>query len=339
MTPRRTARGSHLSYLAYRAGAALAGRVPRRAAEPAAAFIGGLFHRLSDDRRAIHARHLQRAAGRPLGRAALERMLARSFRSYGRYWLEVLSADRLDREFVRTALDLENEHLLREAMDSGTGCVLALAHMGNWDLAGAWLAAQGWKVSSVAEVLEPPEMFEFFCDVRRRMGINVYPLDGTSAAARGLLSDLRDGASVALLAERDLTGDGVEVEFFGERTTVPSGPAALALRSGAPLMPAAVYQKDGGRCDAVVRPPVERPAGLSGRAAVAAMAQAVVRELEDLIRRAPEQWHLYQPNWPSDHGALRSSVSARPALRDRSSAGVPRRPGAATRRGSTGLLV
>jgi KDO2-lipid IV(A) lauroyltransferase len=255
----------------------------------------------------MYARHLQRAIGRPLSHGELESMIARSLRFYARYWLEVLAAGSIDREFARTAIDIDRRELIADAVDRGTGCILALAHLGNWDLAGAHIAAQGWPLSSVMEVLPSPRLYEFFLEVRRSLGMKIYPLDGTSAAARGLLRDLRQGTVVALLADRDLLGDGVEVDFFGERTTAPGGPATLSLRTGAPLIPTGLYAKAGGRYDAVLRPPVAPPEGLTGRKAVSAMTQAMVVELEGLIRRAPEQWHLLQPNWPSDR---RASVGA-----------------------------
>jgi KDO2-lipid IV(A) lauroyltransferase len=119
---------------------------------------------------------------------------------------------------------------------------------------------------------------------------------------------------VALLCDRDIAGGGSEVRFFGEKTTLPSGPAVLALRTGAPLLPTGVYDEGGGRHRAVVRPPVaaermsaSRSHGRSGRGSfrddVARITQAMADELEGLIRRAPEQWHLLQPNWPSDRRA------------------------------------
>jgi KDO2-lipid IV(A) lauroyltransferase len=104
---------------------------------------------------------------------------------------------------------------------------------------------------------------------------------------------LRANQIVALVSDRDIAGGGIEVDFFGERTTLPAGPAALASRLGVPLLPTAVYFRGVGH-HAVVRPPVI----LDGD--VAAITQALAHELENLIRAAPEQWHLFQPNWPSD---------------------------------------
>ena len=137
-----------------------------------------------------------------------------------------------------------------------------------------------------------------------------------------VLRALRDNRIVCLLCDRDIAGDGVEVEFFGERTTLPGGPATLALRTGATLVPAAVYFRAGRDHEGVVRPaiPVEREGRL--REDIARITQALAKELEILIRAAPEQWHLLQPNWPSDRsGGVATSDAAGPPLRGESDHG------------------
>jgi KDO2-lipid IV(A) lauroyltransferase len=141
-------------------------------------------------------------------------------------------------------------------------------------------------------------LFDWFADVRESAGIEIVPL-GPDAGS-DLLNLLRDGRVITLLCDRDILGNGVEVEFFGERTTLPSGPALLALSTGATLLPAAVYFEARGRHRAVVQPPV--PVERKGRLRddVQRVTEDLVGRLEDLIRAAPEQWHLMQPNWPSD---------------------------------------
>jgi lauroyl/myristoyl acyltransferase len=151
---------------------------------------------------------------------------------------------------------------------------------------------------AVVERLEPPELLDWFADQRVAYGLEVVPL-GPDAMTK-VVKALRDNRIVCLVSDRDLAGDGVEVEFFGERTTLPGGPATLALRTGAALIPAAIYFAPGRDHYALIRPalPVERTGSL--RADIARITQDLAREFEALIRRAPEQWHLLQPNWPSD---------------------------------------
>jgi phosphatidylinositol dimannoside acyltransferase len=128
---------------------------------------------------------------------------------------------------------------------------------------------------------------------------------------RNLEQVLARNGAVALLCDRDLKGRGVAVEFFGERTTLPAGPVSLAIRTGAPLMPAAAYFGPDGTHRVVVRPPIELPEGVPRSEAIAEGTQLLAAELEALIRQAPEQWHLLQPNWPSDTAIAATAGEAR----------------------------
>jgi phosphatidylinositol dimannoside acyltransferase len=153
----------------------------------------------------------------------------------------------------------------------------------------------------VGRALHPPEVFEWFVSFRRSLGMEVVPLGPQAATAS--LGALRRNGVLCLPADRDLARDGVEVTFFGERTTLPAGPATLALRSGAPLLVIAVFftrEVDGHH--AVILPPLDAERHGRLRDDVARMTQDMAAAFERLIRRAPEQWHLLQPNWPSDPG-------------------------------------
>jgi phosphatidylinositol dimannoside acyltransferase len=175
--------------------------------------------------------------------------------------------------------------------------VLALPHVGGWEVGGFWFTRNAFPMTVVVERVEPPQLFDWFVRLRGRFGLTVIPLG--KGAGTEVLKALRANQVVALLSDRDIGGGGVEVEFFGERTTLPGGPATLALRAGAPVMPTAVYFLGDGH-HAVVRPPI--PFERSGRLRddITRLTQSIATELEDLIRAAPDQWHLFQPNWPSD---------------------------------------
>ena len=177
-----------------------------------------------------------------------------------------------------------------------------LPHLGGWEWAAFWITrVMGLELTAVVEEVQPQELFDFFVELRRALGMHIVPL-GPSAGSQ-VLAAIRDNHVTVLLADRDIAGGGVEVEFFGERTTLPSGPVTLALRSGAPLIPAAVLFRGEGH-HAVVRPPMDLTRQGRFRDDVARLTQDLAHELEDLIRLAPDQWHLQQPNWPSDYEAL-----------------------------------
>jgi len=155
----------------------------------------------------------------------------------------------------------------------------------------------GDPITVVVEALRPPEAFRWFTGLRQAMGMTVVAADAHAGAA--VARALAANHVVCLLCDRDLAGTGIAVDFFGERTTLPGGPATLALRTGAPLVAMAVYSDRHGH-EAVLRPPLDTARRTTLRADVARVTQDVARELEILIRRAPDQWHLLQPNWPSD---------------------------------------
>lgn len=288
------------SYFAYRTASVVGRVLPESLAEPGARALARLSSVATPEKRRQVERNLQRAANGRLRGAALRRAVSQTFDSYGRYWFELfhLRSD-LDRdELLADRNMVDGFDRIVAGCEAGTGSILALPHVGAWDYAGAWLSVQGYPPTVVVEPIEPPELFDWFADTRRRLGMEVVPLGPEAGGA--VLRALRDSRVVCLLCDRDLTGDGIEVEFFGERTTLPAGPATLALRTGAPLLPAAVYFRPRGGHHGIVQEPV--PAERQGRlrADVTRVTQELAYRFEELIRAAPEQWHLMQPNWPSD---------------------------------------
>ena len=177
--------------------------------------------------------------------------------------------------------------------------ILALPHLGGWEWSGRWLIHQGHNLNAVVEKLDSQALFQMFVDLRTSYGVNVIPLDDKAGVA--VQEALAKNEIVALLCDRDLQGNGIEAEFFGERTTVPAGPAFFALRTGAALLPLGTYFAKGlDQHETVVRPAINVQRTGSLRDDMSRVTQDLVHELEALIKKKPEQWHLFQPNWPSD---------------------------------------
>ena len=283
---------------AFRAGSIAARNVPAPVAALAARGIGAGFAQAMRGRRTMVERHMRRVHGQHLRGLALRRAVGDVFDSYARYWLESFQLPGLDPAEVDAGMSYEGWGHLEDALDAGRGAILALPHLGGWEWAGFWLAeVQRRKITVVVEPLEPPELFEWFADFRRSLGMTVVPLG--PAAGPAVLGALKRNEVVCLLSDRDIGGGGVEVDFFGERTTLPAGPVTMALRTGAPILPTAVYYR--GRSHlGVVRPPLDLTRRGSLREDVARLTQDLAHELERLIAAAPEQWHVFQPNWPSD---------------------------------------
>jgi phosphatidylinositol dimannoside acyltransferase len=276
-----------------------AGRVAQSLPESALPTIGRLGGRVGGwpqrGNRRMAARHQRRVTGRT-DRAVVDEV----FEWYGRYWLEMF---RLPAEVRRGEVvpnfEIEGYERVTDALAHGKGVILALPHLGGWEWAGAWMGAQGHHMLAVVEALEPPELREWFARQRETFGLEIVPL-GPEVSGR-VIQALRDNRIVCLVSDRSLTGDGVEVEFFGERTTLPAGPATLALRTGAVVLPIAAYFGEGRSHHCVVLPPLRTEREGRLREDVTRITQDLAYAFETLIRAAPEQWHLLQPNWPSDH--------------------------------------
>lgn len=243
--------------------------------------------------------HVLRAGHEPLDAGLLERFVDRAFASYGQYWAEGAKLAAIDPSevFGRFRICEGLEHL-EAARDRGLGTVIALPHVGSWEWGGSYLNSLGMGMTAVAEDLDPPELFSWLKAKRESIGIRIEPLD--EHAGTVLLQTLRDGGVVGLLCDRDIQGNGVAVEFFGELVKLPAGPATLALRTGATLVAAACYSGPGRDHFAVVTAPIEAQRTGRLRDDVTRVTQMIAVELEDLIRRAPEQWHVLQPRFEGD---------------------------------------
>jgi KDO2-lipid IV(A) lauroyltransferase len=290
-----------LTVAGFKAGSQIVRAVPSPVMQLMARGAGASLAQLQRDRRNVVARNLKRVMGPDTSRFALSRAVDTAFESYARYYLESLRLPGLSAETVDAGLAVEGYVHLEEGLAAGKGVILALPHLGGWEWAGRWVADQGHGITAVVEPLEPPELFEWFTEMRAALGMTVVPLG--PAAGSTVMSSLRANHVVCLLSDRDIGGGGIPVTFFGETTRLPAGPATLALRTGAPILPTAVYFT--GRGDGhfgLVRPPLSLERTGRFREEVARVTQELATELEVLIRRAPEQWHLFQPNWPTDSG-------------------------------------
>lgn len=287
--------------LAFKLAAAMARTTPAPLLEASVPGLGLVFGRTMRDERRTVERHQRRARDPRISFLALKRATHDAFESYARYWIESFRISSLSDAEIRRRFTLECWEYVEAGLSAGGGVVVSLPHLGNWEWAGRWLAAKGIPLTVVVEPVEPPELFEWFRDLRTKFGMTVVPLG--PAVTSSVMKALKQNEVVCLMSDRDITGDGQRVSFFDEVTTLPAGPATLALRTGAPLIPVGAYMGPKGSHHALIRPPIDCTRSGEGlRADVARVTQVLAHELEALIRRAPEQWHLFQPNWPSDPG-------------------------------------
>ncbi|MDH3682479.1 MAG: phosphatidylinositol mannoside acyltransferase [Acidimicrobiia bacterium] len=270
-------------------------------AAAAEAVAGRLGPRLMAGKAAQLGRHIERVAPQ-LDPEEVQAAVRRGVGSYARYWVESFRLPGLSARVVDRGFSVVGYDNVQRSLCAGVGPILVLPHLGGWEWAAAWLGrVMGERVTAVVERLEPTDLFDWFVTLRQSYGIDVVPV-GPEAMGR-LVRAVKDERIVCLLSDRDITGSGVEVEFFGERTTLPAGPALLARRTGAPLLPTAVYFRRGAHV-AHVGPPVEVPPNAPLRQYLTQVTQELATALEGLIVAAPDQWHLLEPNWPSDGADL-----------------------------------
>ncbi|MFI9065917.1 phosphatidylinositol mannoside acyltransferase [Streptomyces sp. NPDC053429] len=271
--------------------------------EPAAVALG---RRIADSvwkRRGKSVLRLESNLARVVPDAGPERLreLSRAgMRSYMRYWMESFRLPAMDPRRFSTDVEIADEHLLREAMASGRGVIVALPHLANWDLAGAWATGHlGIPFTTVAERLKPESLYDRFVAYRESLGMEVLPHNG-GAAFGTLARRLRSGGLICLVADRDLSVSGVEVDFFGAAARMPAGPALLAQQTGAALLPVTLHYGETPRMYGRIHPEVAVPEAGTRTEKTAVMTQAVADAFAAGIAAHPEDWHMLQRLWLDD---------------------------------------
>ena len=297
MTGRRPdeTRQEAVAFHLYRSTAWLARKMPEALGRQMFRLASLLAFELAPRARSIVARNQAQVLGRGPGDPLVRSATRAAFASYGRYWFDSFRFAVMTPESVAARFESVDAHYLWRALDAGRGAIVALPHIGNWDAAGPWLRAEGRPVVAVAEQLRPERLYDLFVANRASFGVEVLAL-GDPGIGRALAAKLAAGNIVALVADRDLTGRGVEVTMFGRTRRVPAGPALLSLTTGAPLLVTPVFQIERGwRC--VMTPPLTIDASGDRRADVRALTQRMAEEFERSIAAAPTDWHMFQPAW------------------------------------------
>jgi KDO2-lipid IV(A) lauroyltransferase len=218
-----------------------------------------------------------------------------AFELYARYFVDSFHLPEMSDDDIVARVYCDTEYRLHDAAAAGSGGICALPHLGNWDAAGRLMKAIGLPTVVVAEELKPRRLYDLFVELRESIGMDVVGL-ADPTVGRKLAAALGAGRMVALVADRDLTGRGVEVEMFGRTRTIPAGPALLSLTTGAPLMVTPTYTTPDGWRIVIGEPLSIEPTG-DRRADVRALTALMARSFEEAIAAAPSDWHLFQPGW------------------------------------------
>lgn len=227
----------------------------------------------------------------------LDELTRKAMRSYARYWQETFRLPSMNNEKLAERFDagVEGRENLDAALRDGNGAILALPHSGNWDAAGVWLVSRYGRFTTVAERLKPESLYQRFVTYRESLGFEILPLTGGVRTLPLLKSRLRDNGVVCLLADRDLTRSGIPVTFFGEPTRMPAGPAWLAARTGAALLPVTTWFTEDG-WGLRIHPRIR----VNDREEIASATQHVADAFAGDIAARPADWHMLQQLWLAD---------------------------------------
>jgi lauroyl/myristoyl acyltransferase len=285
---------------------AVSERTFRAAADAAAVRNGGSTRQLR--------KNLRRVVGPEPSERDMDELVGAALRSYARYWLETFRLPAMDLTAVAASV---NEHLqggqhLVDGLERGNGVVVALPHSGNWETAGTWLAQRHGPFTTVAERLQPESLFDRFLAFRESLGFEVIALTGGQRSPMEVLTErLRQNRIVCLVADRDLSSSGIQVDFFGEPAKLPAGPALLAAMTGASLHAVHSYfigEREWGNW---VGPPIELPGGRL-RDQVTAATQTIADQFAVHIAEHPADWHMLQRLWLADRPPRPAPPAAEP---------------------------
>jgi KDO2-lipid IV(A) lauroyltransferase len=297
-----------LGYWGYRSAEWLAMSLPERTGRRVFETLGRVAHRRLHGVRATVAANQARVLGAEPTDARVDHATREAFELYARFWFDAFRIRTMpEKEFNERIVVIGVENIDR-ALEAGKGCVCALPHMGNWDAAGHWFGANGYRIAAVAEELRPPRLYELFLRHREELGMRIVGLTKEGHVGQQLKQLLSENWMVALVADRDLTGRGTEVEMFGAIRRVPAGPALLSLSSGAPLVVCPVYTRDDG-WEVRIEEPLEIERTGVIREDVAALSRLMAERFERAIAAKPTDWHMFQPAWDGSPPAAAASVT------------------------------
>lgn len=281
-------------YWLHRVGSAMAAVIPRSLAYALVSMLAGptlVFYRRH---RHNAVRNMHRVLGPEADRLQVQRLVDRVFINYGKYMVDVLRLPRLTTKNIVSDMVVYGLAGVDQGLARGKGLIVVTAHIGNWDQAGATMAAMGYPVNAIADTLEPPRWNEEVQAIRRRLHVSTIPIE---SGPKEMLRCLRRNEVLGILIDRPLVEEGVEVRFFGAPTRVPAGAATLALRTGASIVTAIVV-REGSHYVGLVSPLLipESTGNLS--ADVVHLTQRFMTQLEDWIRVYPDQWFMFRDMWP-----------------------------------------
>ncbi|MCM8800841.1 MAG: lysophospholipid acyltransferase family protein [Candidatus Omnitrophica bacterium] len=278
-------------YLLYRIGQFLALILPLKVAYKIAVILSDLHYLFADkDRKAVKENLM--AIFPEKSEKEIKRIRIRMFRNFAKYLVDFFRFSKLDINYIKKNIKLENIHYIDEALKKKKGVIALTAHIGNWELGGVIIALLGYPIWAVALPHKHKNVDRFFNYQREKKGIRVIPL---GKAVRQCLKLLKENKIIALVGDRVFTERGVVLDFFGKPTIFPEGPVIFALKTGAVIVPGFMIRN----ADDTFTLRIEKPIELGLNNTSQEVIQNYKLIFEDYIRRYPEQWYMFVRFWKS----------------------------------------
>lgn len=284
-----------LSYLFYRIGQFIALHLPLKMGYKIAVFCSDMHYIFADkDRRAVKENLKAIFPEKP--DREIRRIRIRVFRNFAKYLVDFFRFEKLDKEYIKNNIRIENIHYFKEALSKGKGVIILSAHLGNWELGGVAVALSGYPFWVVALPHKDKRVDNFFNSQRESKGIRVIPL---GRAVRKSLDVLKENKILALAGDRDFTEKGVILDFFGKATLFPQGTAAFSLKTGASIVPAFMLRNKDDTFTLKIEKPLEFIPTGNRENDLRELITVYKNIFEDYIRRLPDQWYMFRRFWIS----------------------------------------
>lgn len=280
------------NYILYRTGQFIALSLPLKIVYKIAVFVSDLHYIFADIDRSAVKENLKAIFPQKSDRE-IRNIRIRMFRNFAKYLADFFRFSKLDKEYIKNNIHIENSHYVDEALAKGKGVIILSAHIGNWELGGVIAALSGYPLWTVALPHKDKRVNNFFNFQRESKGMKVIPL---GKAVRQCLNVLKENKVLALAGDRDFTEKGVVLEFFGKPTFLPEGPAAFSLKTGAAIVPGFMLRNK----DDTFTLKFERPLEFAPQHNNNDLTELILRYktiIEDYIREYPDQWYMFRKFW------------------------------------------
>ncbi|MDQ2906138.1 MAG: lysophospholipid acyltransferase family protein [Ktedonobacteraceae bacterium] len=289
-------------YWLARGGSALAKWTPQAVRHGLGRGVGAGSYLAWRSKRLVTRQNMAQVTGRPAHDPYVRHLALASWVNYGRYAADFMNFGNTDvRDIERQGRDMTRgapswETYLEQALQPGRGVILTSAHFGNWDMAGAFVARR-IAVSAVVETFSDKRLNTLIQAQRQGQGLNIIPVEGSP---RRILRVLLQNQVVGIVVDRPLPpGQGTEISFFGRTTYVPGGPATLAIKTGAAILPGYVWYGPPGEYYVCAFPPLFPQEGAERASEERRLTQGIYDTLEEMVRASPAQWYMFRQFWPA----------------------------------------